>query len=134
KSYFVSISYAFFFALAIGLLLVFFGRGFLSLFTNDAEVIDDGMLRLRIMGFSYAFSAFMDGTIAASRGLGKTLVPMIIVIMGACVFRIVWIYTIFDHYKTIPSLYLLYIFSWTVTATAEIIYFIYTYKKILRKY
>ena len=80
------------------------------------------MYRLKIMGLSYAVSAFMDCTIAASRGIGKTVVPMIIVIMGSCIFRIVWVCTIFAYFKTITSLYLIYIFSWLITAAAEIIY------------
>ena len=81
------------------------------------------------MAFSYCFSAFMDNTIAASRGLGRTAVPTVIVILGSCVFRIVWIYTIFAHFRTIPSLYLLYIFSWGITATLEIICFLNYYNK-----
>ena len=82
------------------------------------------MEKLHIMGWSYAFSAFMDNSLAASRGLGKSAVPVAIVILGSCVFRVIWVYTIFAHFHTIPSLYLLYIFSWTITAAAEILYFI----------
>ena len=78
-----------------------------------------------IMGFSYGISAFMDATIAASRALGKTIIPTILVIMGSCVFRIIWVYTIFAYFQTIPSLYLLYIFSWSLTAIAEIIHILY---------
>lgn len=93
-------------------------------------MIESGMLRLQIMAFSYAVSAFMDCTIAAARGLGKSLVPTIIVVMGSCVFRIVWIYTIFATYRTITSLYLLYIFSWSITAIAAIVYFAWCYRKV----
>lgn len=82
------------------------------------------------MSFSYAISAFMDCTIAACRGIGKSLVPTIIVIIGSCAFRVAWIYTVFAYFRTIPSLYLLYIFSWTITAIAEIIYFIVSYKRL----
>ena len=74
----------------------------------------------------------MDCTIASSRGLGKTVVPTIIVISGSCVLRIAWIYTIFAHFKTITSLYLLYSCSWFITAVAEIIYFIIAYKKVTK--
>ena len=81
-----------------------FGRGFLSLFANDAEVINAGMERLYIMGWSYPIAAFMDCTIAAARGIGRTVVPTIMVIMGSCVFRVVWVYTIFAHFQTITSL------------------------------
>ena len=77
------------------------------------------MQRIKIMGFSYGICAFMDCSIAAARGLGKSIVPMIIVVLGSCVFRVVWIYTVFAFYKTIPSLYLLYFFSWAITGAAE---------------
>ncbi len=129
NSYLLCLVYSFVFGMVIGVSLFCFGRQFLVLFTNETAVVDAGMLRLGIMSFSYAFSAFMDCTIAASRGLGKTVVPTIIVIMGSCVFRIIWIYTVFAHFKTVPSLYLLYIFSWSITAVAEIVYFIHIYRK-----
>ena len=132
KSYFVSLSYSFFIGLILGLTILFMGPDFLLLFTSDPAVIELGMYRLKIMSVSYAFSAFMDCTIAASRGLGKTVVPTFIVIMGSCIFRVIWIYTIFAYFKTIPSLYLLYIFSWTITAAAEIIYFQAIYRKEMR--
>ena len=72
----------------------------------------------------------MDCTIAACRGIGKSLVPTVIVIIGSCIFRVVWIYTVFAYFHTIASLYLLYIFSWTITAAAEITYFAVSYKKL----
>lgn len=68
-----------------------------------------GMYRLTIMGFSYCISAFMDCTIAAARAMGKSIIPMFIVIMGSCVFRVIWVYTVFAYFHTIPSLYLLYV-------------------------
>ncbi len=128
NSYLVSLAYSFGIGFIGGICLVIFGRQFLSLFTNDPAVVDAGMKRLTIMGYSYGFSAFMDSAIAASRALGKSLVPTGIVIMGSCVFRMIWVNTIFAYFKTIPSLYLLYIFSWGITALVEIIYFIHIYK------
>ncbi len=129
KSYKICLIYSFSIAFVLGLFLRFFGTSFLMLFTREPEVIEAGLKRLGIMAFSYCFSAFMDNTIAASRGLGRTAVPTVIVILGSCVFRIVWIYTIFAHFRTIPSLYLLYIFSWGITATLEIICFLHYYNK-----
>lgn len=131
KSFLISQLYSFVSGVILGGLLLLFGREFLSLFTKETAVIDAGMQRLVIMGFSYAVSAFMDCAIAASRGLGKSLVPTIIVIGGSCIFRIVWIYTIFAYFHTIQSLYLLYVFSWTITAIAELIYFRIIYKKLV---
>ncbi len=123
KTYRITLAYSFGAGAVIGLALELCGRQFLGLFTPETAVIDAGMKRLVIMGVSYAFSAFMDNAIAASRGLGKSVVPTVIVIIGSCVFRVVWVYTVFAYFRTIPSLYLLYIFSWSITAIVEMIYF-----------
>lgn len=127
NSYLISLMYSFGIGLLLGVSLVIFGRPFL--FTRDAAVMDAGMYRLTIMGFSYCISAFMDCTIAAARAMGKSIVPMFIVIMGSCVFRVIWVYTVFAYFHTIPSLYLLYMFSWSITAVAEILYFIRIYRQ-----
>ena len=132
RSFFVSMGYSFGAGLVLGLLLLLLGRQFLGLFTTDPAVIEAGMHRLTIMSLSYCVSAFMDCTIAASRGLGKSAVPMVIVILGSCVFRILWVYTVFAWFQTIASLYLLYVFSWTITAAAEIAYFVRIYRRATR--
>ena len=128
NSYLISLAYSFGIGLIGGLVLVLFGRQFLGLFTNDPAVVEAGMKRLTIMGYCYGFSAFMDSAIAASRALGKSLVPTVIVILGSCVFRMIWVNTVFAYFRTIPSLYLLYIFSWGITAIVEIIYFVHVYR------
>lgn len=131
KSYYVCLLYSFLTGAVMGLLMIFFGREFLALFTNEPEVMEAGMERLRIMGFSFGVGAFMDCSIAASRGIGKSLGPTVIVILGSCVFRVIWVYTVFAYFHTIPSLYLLYIFSWTITSVAEIIYFAVHYRRLV---
>ena len=130
KSYRISLLYAAAVGGLAGILLTLFGREFLSLFANETDVINAGIQRLRIMSFSFFVSPLMDASIAASRGIGRSVIPTIIVIMGSCVFRVIWIYTIFAYFHTIPSLYLLYIFSWSITGVAEYFYF----RAIYRKY
>ena len=129
KSYLICLFYSFMVGFVVGLLLVLFGHQFLSLFANDAAVIEAGMERLMVMGLAYCISAFMDCTTAATRALGKTVFPTIVMILGSCVFRIVWIYTVFAVYHTTQALYLLYAVSWIITAIPEIIYFVIIYKK-----
>lgn len=122
-SYFISMVFSFGIALVMSALLVIFGRQFLGIFTNVEEVAQAGMIRLRIMGCS----------IAANRGLGKSFVPTVIVIMGSCVFRIIWVYTVFAYFHTIESLYLLYIVSWAITAAAEMICLRRVYREQMQK-
>ena len=71
RSYYISLAYSFGIGAVLGGILLLFGDKFLMLFTTDPEVVQMGMDRLWVMCFSYAFSAFMDCTIAASRGIGK---------------------------------------------------------------
>ena len=130
KSYLIALFYSFSSGVLFGGLLLIFGNTFLSLFTNDVLVMQSGMEKLRIMAFSYCLSSFMDCTIAASRGIGKSIVPTIIVMIGSCVFRVLWVYTIFAQFHTIPSLYLFYLCSWTLIAIVEIVYFLYSFRKI----
>lgn len=134
RSYFISLGYSFGIGAVLGLSLVLFGQTFLSLFTTEPAVAEAGMQRLVIMGLSYPISAFMDCTIAASRGLGRTIVPTFIVIMGSCVFRVIWVYTVFAFFRTLLSLYLLFVCSWTITAIAEGIYFVRVYREEMKIY
>ncbi len=106
-----------------------FGKSFLSIFTSDPDIIKAGMYRLIFLGLPYGFTALLDNTTSASRALGHGIVPTVIIIFGSCIFRIIWIYTIFARIKTIESLYMLYPVSWAITAIAEVVYFIYVYKK-----
>lgn len=129
KSYLICMLYSFLLGLILGVGLYVLRYPFLALFTDDSAVVAAGIRRLSIMALSYSVSAFMDCTIAASRGLGKTIFPTVVVIFGSCVFRIIWIYTVFSYFGTIESLYLLYVFSWSITAVAEIIYFVRLYRK-----
>ena len=134
RSYFISLGYSFGIGAVLGLSLVLFGQTFLSLFTTEPAVAEAGMQRLLVMGLSYPISAFMDCTIAASRGLGRTIVPTFIVIMGSCVFRVIWVYTVFAFFGTLLSLYLLFVCSWTITAIAEGIYFVRVYREEMKIY
>ena len=129
RSFFICLGYSFGITLLMGIALLIWGREFLFLFTDDPLVVEAGLERLNILALSYAVACFMDCAIAACRGLGKSFVPMVMVILGSCVFRIAWVYTVFAHFRTIPSLYLLYAFSWSLTAVAIIWYFVRIYRR-----
>lgn len=82
------------------------------------------------MAASYCVSAFMDCTIAAARGIGKTVVPTVAVIMGSCCVPDHMDLYGFAYFRTIPSAVSLYVFSWLGTAVFEIIYFVRTFRQL----
>lgn len=123
KTYRISLLYAFLAGTLLGSGIALFGESFMRLFTTDPEVIHAGLFRLHIMGFFYGCSAIVDGNLAASRALGKGVVPTAILLLGVCLFRILWIFTVFAYFKTLLSLYLLFMVSWGITGIAEYAYF-----------
>ncbi len=118
-------------------LVYFCGPTLLSLYisSNNPDrdaILADGMIRLEYMGLTYWLCGLMEVLTGFLRGLGKTWVPMIISVFGACIFRIVWIYTIFAAYPTLEVLYLSYPISWILTPIAHTIALILTYRKKCR--
>ena len=130
STFFITLAYSFLMGLVLGVALFIFQRPFLLLFTSDDAVIHYGQIRIGVMAFVYCVSAFMDNATAAARGIGKSVMPTIIVVMGSVVFRIIWLLTVFAYFKTLQSLYLIYVISWTLTAIAGNIYFAYHYRRI----
>lgn len=130
RTFFITLAYSFLMGLVLGVALFIFQRPFLLLFTSDDAVIHYGQIRIGVMAFVYCVSAFMDNATAAARGIGKSVMPTIIVVMGSVVFRIIWLLTVFAYFKTLQSLYLIYVISWTLTAIAGNIYFAYHYRRI----
>lgn len=119
--------------MALGLILFACSDAFLSVFTDSEAVVAAGKERLSVMCFSYAVSALMDCSMAASRGINKTVIPTVMVVLGSCVFRIFWVFVIFPLGGTTTLLYALYPVSWAITAAAEIVYFAIVYRRARRR-
>ena len=97
----------------------------LSLYITDSpEAITYGIIRMTYINLFYVLLGLMDSTTGALRGLGYSLVPMFITLLGACGLRIVWVYTVFQKYHTIEVLYQSYPISWIVTFAVEIVLFL----------
>ncbi|MBR1931255.1 MAG: MATE family efflux transporter [Lachnospiraceae bacterium] len=123
--------------IAVGVLLgntaYFFGNVLLKLYTTDAEVIAYGMGRLKIICTLYCLCGMMEVVVGVLRGMGYSVMPMLVSLSGACLFRIVWIYTIFRQYRTLSCLYWSYPISWALTFAAHLICFAIVYHKMVRK-
>ena len=105
----------------------------LRLYSDDISVIEYGCNRLMYIAIPYALCGIMDTMVGVIRGLGYAIMPMIVSLTGACLFRVVWIMTVFEHYHTLRSLYLSYPISWTITFLAHLMCFLVVYRKILKR-
>lgn len=101
-------------ALVLTVIGLVFKVPLLTLFNPDPEVVKYGILRLECQLTFYSLLAIMEIVLGALRGLGYSFWPMIISLLGACVFRVVWVWTIFPHYKSLENLFLSYPVSWTL--------------------
>lgn len=108
------------------------GEKLLSIYITDSpEAISYGMTRFAMICLPYFLCGLMDTTTGAIRGMGVSLMPMVITILGVCVFRIGWVLTVFQipEYHTPSCLYISYTVSWTATFLIELIAFFAIYKK-----
>lgn len=118
--------------LVSGGLVYIFGEQLLSIYITDSpEAIAYGMTRLSLICLPYFLCGLMDTTTGAIRGMGVSLSPMIITILGVCVFRIGWVFTVFQlpQFHTPSCLYFSYTVSWSVTFLIELLAFFMIYKK-----
>ena len=115
--------------LLLGNSAYFFGKYLLSAYNNEPEVISYGLIRLSIISAMYFLCGLMDVMVGAMRGIGYSILPMIVSLIGACGLRIVWIYTVFVQFRTLDILFISYPVTWTITFLSHLTcYFIVTRK------
>ena len=116
--------------LSVGILGKIFGRQLRSIYTEDAEVIRYGLIRLGIVAPTYFLCGMMDVMVGNLRGLGYSFLPMCVSLAGACGLRIVWIFTIFQIHHELAWLYYSYPVSWAITAAVHIICYVIVSRKL----
>ena len=114
------------FGAGFGGTVILFGRNLLSIYTNDGAAISAGMTRLYIITGTYTLCGIMDVMVGAIRGIGYTVLPTIVSLIGACALRLVWLATVFriPKFHTINTVYLSYPITWLVTIIAHVICYI----------
>ena len=87
------------------------------------------MGRMKVIFPTYFFDGLMDTACGSIRGLGYSLLPTLVTLTGVCLFRIIWIMTVYRLYPTLFTLYLSYPITWIITFIAHVICFIVLYRK-----
>ena len=109
------------------------GSILLHIYSSDPEVIQYGLLRMSIICTTYFLCGIMDTLVGSLRGLGYSVMPMIVSLTGACAFRVLWIFTVFAIDRSLTVLYISYPVSWLITAAAHGICFYMIRKKYPRE-
>lgn len=127
--------YAIIVGVVFGNLAVLFGEELLGIYTKSPDAIAAGMIRLSLICAPYALCGMMDVLVGALRGIGYSIMPMIVSLIGACGLRLLWIATVFQipEYHTQRTIYMSYPITWTITMTVHAICFIWARRKIAKK-
>jgi len=98
------------------------GEALLGIYSDTPEVISAGLVRLRLLSATYLLCGIMDILVGSLRGMGQSVIPMIVSLVGVCGIRLGWIATIFQipAYHSILTIYVSYPVSWTVTMLAHL--------------
>lgn len=119
--------------LLLGNLSFFFGHQLLGIYSDEAEVIQYGIYRMEVIATTYFLCGIMDVCVGCLRGIGYSFLPMVVSLLGACGFRILWIFTIFRGHHDLHTLYISYPISWAITASVHIICFLILYHRMVKK-
>lgn len=114
----------------MGLVAYTFGAELLRIYSTDPEVIENGLHRMRVICQTYYLCGMMDVTVGALRGLGYSVMPMLVSLAGVCGVRIVWIFTAFVWSRSLFTLYISYPISWGATFVIHLICFAVVYRKL----
>lgn len=109
-------------ALTAGGILLGLHKPLLSLYVDSPLAVETAMTRMRIMLIPYFTLAFMEVGSGILRGLGRSTTSTLISLIGSCVFRLIWIYTVCRFVDRIEFVYLSYPISWSLTALTHFIF------------
>lgn len=118
--------------LVIGSIIIIFQHELLGLYVHTEEAFKAGGQKLIILTTTYFLCGFMDVFANSLRGIGYSVLPMIVSLIGVCGIRIFWVFIVFptNSFHNIQGLALSYPVSWIITATVQFICFMIMFKKI----
>lgn len=120
------------FGLGMGLMFLLAQNPLLNLYNTDPTVHSFARIRMDIIMPTYFICGLMDVMVGQLRGIGYSIAPMIVSLTGACLLRIVWIYTVFAAIPTLEVLYWSYPVSWLLTFAAHLTCYLVLSRKRLR--
>lgn len=135
KTAWISEFVVFVIGLILGYSVIFLSPYLFPLFTKTPATIDAGKERLFIICSSYFLCGIMDVIGYMIRGIGHSLLPMIVSMIGACGFRIIWLMTVFqvEKFHKTSMIYITYPLSWILTFVVELICFLAIFSNIMKK-
>ena len=118
---------------AFNLFFVWQHDAFLHLFSADDAVCAYGARRMQIVLAVQFLACSYEISAAAMRGLGRSVLPTLLMLFGTCVLRIVWVYAVCPVWKSFDTIMMVYPISWVLTGVMVCTAFAMTMNKIMRE-
>ncbi len=129
KTIFCGITLIMLFQLTIGFIFFLLAPWLCSLIVSGSEVIKMGATRLKILAGFYFLCGIMEVFANSNRAMGKPVISLIISIMGATVFRIIFLKLMMYLVPSFATIYWSYPASWVFTIVCYFIMTPITYRK-----
>ncbi|MBQ3548811.1 MAG: MATE family efflux transporter [Oscillospiraceae bacterium] len=122
-------------ALVLGVGAYLLGETLLGIYSTSPAVIAAGMVRLGFVALPYILGALMDSIVGSIRGIGYSVLPMVVTLLGACGLRLVILATVFQipRYHTVNTIYLSYPVTWTVTFLAHVVCLTIAFRRLKKR-
>lgn len=116
----------------ISVMLLFSGK-LVYIFTTEEAIAQIAITRMSFILPFILVNSTSDILSGAMRGVGHSLAPAVITMLGVVGVRLIWIYTVFERFGTFKMLMLIYPVSWIITAVGIITAYIVIRKKVFGK-
>lgn len=118
---------------SVGALFALLSPFLCGIIASSEEVVQMATIRLSLMGYTYFLCGVMEVFANSCRAMGKPIVALIISVMGATVFRIIFLEITF---KLVPEFYMIYVSypaSWIFTVICYLFFTPNVFKKVKAK-
>ncbi len=111
--------------LVFGVVAWFFAPDMIALFSSDPEIVRFGAGRTTVCAFFYCLCGFSHAASALMRGLGKPMIPMLVMLICWCAVRVAVLFTLGQSMHEIWLIYWIYPFTWTLSS----IFYLFNFRK-----
>ncbi len=122
KGMWATLAMGFIYTIATGALLLLFSDPLMRMFTDNTAAIAYGELTMHYFCPFYFLLSILHGLAGTVRGTGKSVPPMVVLLVSLCLFRIVWIQWILPFFPTIDGVFILYPVSWLLGMLLMVLY------------
>ena len=122
KGTWVTLAMGVLYTLCTGALLLAFQNPIMHLFTSDETVVSFGCIAMHYFCPFYFLLSILHGMAGAVRGTGRSVPPMVVLLVSLCLFRVVWIQFVLPFFSGIEGVFVLYPVSWALGAALMVLY------------